>query len=477
MLFTSPKFLVFFSLFFGLYWFVFRKHLKAQNWLILGASYFFYAVWDWRFLIILMVTSLVSYSLGLAIDRSTHQKRRKALVLLGLLLAIGQLAIFKYFNFFIDSFNALISGLHLMGQFDILNLFIPIGISYYTFRVVSYLLDINNGKIKPTSDWLIYFNYVSFFPSLISGPIDKAGLLIPQLEQERNFDPELARMGMQQVLWGFFKKIVIANNCAEITGQIFANYSEMSASTLLLGLFLFTIQLYTDFSGYSDMAIGFARLIGFKITKNFDFPFFAQNIAEFWRKWHISLTSWLTEYVFTPLNIAFRDYGNRGIILSIVINFMIIGLWHGANWTYLVFGLIHGCFYIPMILKGTMFKRKKIKKGRLLPTTKEFFNMVGTFFLLMITLILFKSPTITDAYHYFSQLFSLSLFSVPSILPFGLILLIVFLLTVEWFGKAGEYALDQLTLPKVVRWLFYVLMVVCVFLNAGKQQEFVYFQF
>ena len=257
-------------------------------------------------------------------------------------------------------------------------LFRSLGISFFTFRTLSYLLDIDKGKIKAEKNWVVFFAYVSFFPSILSGPIDRAKNLIPQLEKKRAFDYNQAIDGLRQILWGLFKKIVIADNCAPFVNQIFNNYQSYPSSSLLLGAFFYAIQIYADFSGYSDMAIGISRLMGFNITKNFDFPFFAQNIAEYWRKWHMSLTSWLTDYVFTPLSIAFRDYGKWGLTFAIIINFTIIGIWHGPNWTYVLFGFLHGCYFIPLILRGTMNKKNKIAKGKLFPSFRELINMLAT---------------------------------------------------------------------------------------------------
>ncbi len=477
MLFTSPKFIVFFIVFFGLYWFVFAKNLKLQNLLVLLTSYLFYSMWDWRFLILLVGISVITFFLGLGIKRTRNDKRSKWLLVFGIVLVIGQLAFFKYFNFFISSFNKLLLTIGFTKSFDMLTLVLPIGISFYTFRIVSYLIDIYHEKIEPATNPIIYFTYVAFFPSLISGPIDKGSLLIPQLSKPRSFNYAQSVSGIRQILWGFFKKIVIADSCVALTNQIFSDYSIMPPIMLLLGAFLFTIQLYADFSGYSDMAIGFSKLIGFKVTKNFDFPFFAQNIAEFWRKWHISLTSWLTEYVFTPLNIAFRDYGKMGIILAILINFTIIGFWHGANWTFILFGVLHGLFYIPLIYNGTMFKSTKIKGKGIFPTKLEFMRILGTFLIVMFTLILFKSETVWDAFLFIKMIFSASIFSISHSFPVGVLILIFIFMTIEWFGRTGDFAIEKLRIPTFPRWSFYLVIFLLIFLKSGKQQEFVYFQF
>ncbi|MFN2440166.1 MAG: MBOAT family protein [Chitinophagaceae bacterium] len=405
------------------------------------------------------------------------------LLYIGLIQGIGTLAFFKYFNFFITSFNDAIQSLNINLNLQTLNIIVPLGISFFTFKTISYLLDIDKRKIKPATDWVVFFDYVSFFPCLLSGPIDKAKALIPQLEKRRVFVYDQAIDGLRQILWGLFKKVVIADNCAVITNELFDDYQELPASSLLVGAFVYAVQLYADFSGYSDMAIGFSRLIGFNVTKNFDFPFFAQNIAEYWRKWHISLTAWLTEYVFTPLSIAFRNYGKLGLILAILINFILVGLWHGANWTFVLFGFLHGCYFIPLILRGTMYKKKRIAKGKQLPTFREFINVLGTFILVMLTLIVFRSETIGQAYDYYSRLFSMSLFSAPVLAAankaFITFLFILIMFFIEWLGREQEYAIAHMGFkwPRPLRLAFYYCIIIAIFIFAGSGQQFIYFQF
>ncbi|PWA03848.1 MBOAT family O-acyltransferase, partial [Flavobacterium psychrotolerans] len=440
MVFNSITFFIFFTSFYLLYWFVVNKNLRLQNLLLLLGSYVFYGWADWRFLSLIIGISAFNFYLGLSIEKASNPKYRQLLVYVGLIQGIGGLAFFKYYNFFITSINDSIHSLNGTLNLQTLKIIVPLGISFFTFRTISYILDVDKGKIEATKDWVVFFNYVSFFPSVLSGPIDKAKMFIPQLEKKRVYDYNQTVDGLRQILWGLFKKVVVADNCALITNTIFDNYQTLPASSLLLGAFLYTIQIYADFSGYSDMAIGFSRLIGFNVTKNFDFPFFSQNIAEFWRKWHISLTSWLTEYVFTPLSIAFRDYDKMGLVMAILVNFTIIGIWHGANWTYVFFGFLHGCYFIPLILKGTMNKKKKIAKDRVFPTFREFINMLGTFILVMFTFILFRSETIGRAFGYFSSLFSKSLFSVPILSGSKLMLVITLLFVllmfiIEWIGR------------------------------------------
>jgi alginate O-acetyltransferase complex protein AlgI len=369
MIFNSAPFFIFFTAFFLLYWLVFNRNLKLQNLLILTGSYVFYAWWDWRFLFLLAGYSLLNFLLGLYMGRVKSQRAKNWLMYTGVIAGLGSLLYFKYSNFFITSL------LGIFPRLDIhtIQLILPLGISFYTFRTLSYLFDIHKGKMQPTTNWVAFFAFVAFFPCLLSGPVDKAKTLLPQLQAKRNFNYTNAADALRQILWGLFKKIVIADNLSLVTNNVYDNYLHLPGSTLLIGIVYFAIQLYADFSGYSDMAIGIARLLGFNITRNFDYPFFAQNIAEFWRKWHISLTSWLTEYVFTPLSITFRDYDKWGLVMAIMINFTLIGIWHGANWTFVLFGILHGFYYIPLIIKGTLNKKKKIA---LTGTTLPLWNLV-----------------------------------------------------------------------------------------------------
>ncbi len=486
MVFTSISFVIFFAVFFMLYWMVLNQHVKLQNLLLLMGSYIFYAWADWRFLFYLIGVSIINFFLGVYIEKTTKPKYKQWLLYIGLLQGIGGLVFFKYFNFFIESFNAAFHSLSPSSSLQTLNILVPLGISFFTFRTLSYLLDINKGKIKATKDWVVFFNYVSFFPTILSGPIDKARTFIPQLESKRIFKHHQATDGLRQILWGFFKKMVIADKCAIITNHIFSDYHSLPASTLLAGACLYTFQLYADFSGYSDMAIGFARLIGFNVTQNFAFPLFAQNIAEFWRKWHISLTSWLTEYLFTPLSIAFRDYSKAGLIGAILINFTIIGIWHGANWTFVLFGFIHGCLFIPLILKGTMNRRKKIANNTVLPTFKELMNVVGTFALVTFTFIIFRSASITDAVGFMHQLLS-GLVHHPGVFLlrsswapyFTISMMIALFMLIEWVGREQEYAIEKLGVnwPRPVRWAFYYSMLLSIIFFQSAQQAFIYFQF
>lgn len=487
MLFNSLEFVLFFISFFILYWFVFKQNVKFQNVLILIASYIFMGWWDIRFLLVLIISSIINFVLGIYIAKAEDNENRQRLLLrLGLLHGLGSLLFFKYCNFFIQSFVGAFDAFGVHLNIHTLNIILPLGISFYTFRAMSYLMDIESGKTEPVKDWVVFFSYLSFFPSSLSGPIDKARDFVPQLERSRTFDKVVAADGLRQILWGLFKKVVIADNCSGITAQVFEQYHIYPGSTLVVVAFLYTIEIYADFSGYSDMAVGIARLLGFNIMNNFRLPFFAQNIAEFWQKWHISLTTWMTEYVFTPLSFIFRAQGKRGTILAIIINFVLVGLWHGANWTFIVYGFLHGCYFIPLILKGTVNANKVIAKDSFFPTFKEFANVLGTFLLVMLTLIIFNSHSLSQAVDYYKHLFSSSLFSAPA-LPAGMrmiklqltMVFIGIMFIIEWIGRQQTYAIANLGLTwyRPLRWTMYYVLIFLIFYFSGNEQQFIYFQF
>jgi alginate O-acetyltransferase complex protein AlgI len=483
MIFNSLAFAVFFVAFFLLYWLAFARSVRTQNLLVLVGSYVFYAWGDWRFLPMLIGNSAIFYLLGMAIQRSRSDSAKHRLVLLGAALGLGGLIFFKYTAFLLQSAADALSAFGINLSAGPLQLLLPLGISFYTFRNLSYLFDIRNGKVEPAHDWIVFFCYVAFFPCLVAGPIDRPRTLIPQLEAKREFDYEAACDGLQQVAWGLFKKVVVADNCGSLVDDVFENYLDLPGSSLLLGAFFYAIQIYSDFSGYSDMAIGFSRLIGFNVTRNFDYPFFAQNIAEFWRRWHMSLTSWVTEYVYTPLAIRFRDLGKLGTILAIIINFTVIGVWHGANWTFVLFGFLHGCFFIPLVLRGTANRRQKVIAGGLLPSAIEARNMVLTFLLVMFSMILFRSATVGDAAEFLQRLASASLLSHPvmnnknlALLTLAYALLLIF---TEWLGRDKPFAIYRTgrNLPKPIRWVLYYAGVLFMFFCAGTGQDFIYGQF
>jgi len=484
MIFNSIDFLIFFVVVFSLYYFVLKERTKSQNVLLLVASYVFYAWANWKILPLLAVTTVGFYGLGIAAFDAKTEKRKSLFTALGVIFGIGTLLYFKYFNFFISSFKDLFELFGLQTNLHTFKIIVPIGISFYTFRLLSYIIDIQRGKIEPTRDIIAFATYVAFFPCILAGPIDRPATLIPQLRSKRVFDYPLAVDGMKQILWGLFKKVVIADNFAVYVNQIFGSYQDQTGSVLLLGAVFYSFQMYADFSGYSDIAIGLSKVLGFRVTKNFDYPYFAQNIAEFWRKWHISLTSWLTDYVFMPLNIKWRDWNKWGMILAIIVNFVLCGLWHGDNWTFVLWGFYHGLLFIPLILSGAMFKKSKIETYKWgFPKPKTLFNILLTFGLVTLGLVLFRSDSIGQAFEYFGGIGTKSLFSIPNVLlpniqSTAIALFILFF--VEWIGRKEEYAIASLGLnwKRTFRWMFYLLIgyFVC-FHGSQTEQNFVYFQF
>jgi len=481
MTFNSIEFLVFFLFFYILYWQVFGEKIKTQNRLLLIGSYLFYAWFNWKFLLLLFISSAISYLIGLSISKTQDEKKKSIFLYLALFLSLAVLFFFKYFNFFIESVANLLTLFGFTPNIHTLKILLPLGISFYTFRLISYIIDVYNEKIEATNDWLVFFNYVSFFPCLIAGPIDKPDNFIPQLENKRKFSYSQTVDGFRQILWGLFKKVVIADACEPITRELFNNYQDYPGSSLLLGSFVYIFQIYADFSGYSDMAIGISKLLGFSIPKNFNYPFFAQNIAEFWQRWHISLTNWMTEYVYTPLSFIFRSYAKKGIILSILINFVLVGLWHGSNWTFVIFGLLHGLYFIPLILNGTLSKKNKSSYNH-----KIWTGMLTTFTIVMLTSIIFRCDSISIALHYYTILFSKSLFCLPIIktgysILFVTLLFIIIMIVTEWFGKDDNYGIASTFTKKSrgIRWSFYIFLLLSIyyFSFVDKTQLFIYLQF
>ncbi len=479
MIFNSIPFAIFFVFFYFLYWLAAARSTKIRNIILLLGSYFFYAWWDWQFLFLLIGVTLVTYISANYISKTINEKSKSIVFALNIIVSIGILVYFKYTNFFISSFINLLDSFGFKTDLSVLQIILPLGISFYLFRAISYILDVKNGKAKACIDLLLFANHIAFFPSLISGPIDRAKTLIPQLEKEIKFDYSQTTDGLRQILWGLFKKIVVADNLAAATLPIFDGYLTMQPNILLLGAFYFSIQLYADFSGYSDMAIGIAKLLGFNITKNFDFPYFSQSVTEFWRKWHISLTSWLTDYIFTPISIHLRDYPKLSLFVGIITTFLISGLWHGANWTFVVWGALHGLYYVPSIIMGTMLsKKKKNKEQTLIQKLSDYKNMLGLFLLIMLTNVFFKAQSIQQAVTYLMRLVSLETFQIPTLYKSQFPAVII-LLSIEWSQKNASHGLQNFGFkwPQIVRWLFYFILIALIFVYNNKEQQFIYFQF
>ena len=477
MLFNSIEFAIFLPVVFLLYWFVFNRNLKMQNLFIVVASCVFYGWWDWRFLVLLAFTSLFSYASGLAIEKYRDIPRKaKTVNILNIVINLLILGVFKYYNFFVTSFADAFLG----GKTDglLLKVILPVGISFYTFKALSYSIDVYREKLKPTRDVIQYCAYVGFFPQLLAGPIDRATNLLPQLEKPRTFDYETGVDGLRQILWGLFKKMVIADNCAIYVDRVFSTYQTQNGSTLLLAAIFFAFQIYGDFSGYSDMAIGTGKLFGFKTMKNFNMPYFSRDIAEFWRRWHISLTTWFRDYVYIPLG------GSRCSKAKIVRNtfviFLLSGLWHGANWTFIAWGAFHALLFLPLILIGKNRKyRDTVAEGRFLPSFKEFGQMLLTFFLATVGWIIFKADSIGQAWNYLKGICSTSLFSRPDASGVtGFAVAIVVMLLVEWFHRDKEHGFDLSGIKwGVVRYAAYLAVLFLTFAFGGHAVNFIYFQF
>ena len=472
---------------FLLYWFVFdrfiskSKHqLKLQNAFVVAASYVFYGWWDWRFLLLIAFTSFCSWGSGLLIGKAETKGKAKRWMWLNIVLNLGILALFKYYDFFVTEFAHLF---HVSTEGLLLKVILPVGISFYTFQALSYSIDVYRGKIAPTRDIVAFFAFISFFPQLVAGPIERATNLLPQFLKKREFRYDNAVDGMRQILWGLFKKIVVADNCAVYVDQVFSTYAEQSGSTLLMAAIFFTFQIYGDFSGYSDIAIGTAKLFGIKLMRNFNVPYFSRDIAEFWRRWHISLTTWFRDYVYIPLGGS--RVSKSKVVRNTFIIFLVSGFWHGANWTFIAWGAYHAILFLPLILTGKNRKyTNQVAEGRFLPTLKEIGQILLTFFLAVIGWIIFRSATISDSVHYIVGLCDASLFSVPWMKTVNSFVLLVgsilMMIVIEWLQRNNEHGLSlnkKLARP-LVRWGLYLLVTLMVFvLQSNKAVQFIYFQF
>jgi D-alanyl-lipoteichoic acid acyltransferase DltB (MBOAT superfamily) len=478
MLFNSLNFAIFLPIVFFIYWFATKGNLKLQNILLLISSYFFYACWDWRFLFLLIFSTLLDYYTGIKMSDAKNQKSKRFWFWLSISINLGFLGIFKYYNFFAESFATALDNIGLSVNPWTLKIILPVGISFYTFHGLSYVIDIYKDRIKAEKNFIDYSVFVSFFPLLVAGPIERATHLLPQIQKKRTFDYSKAVDGLRQILWGLFKKVVIADQCAEYANQIFNNSADYSGSTLVIGAIFFTFQIYGDFSGYSDIALGTARLFGIDLLKNFAFPYFSRDIAEFWRRWHISLSSWFKDYLYIPLG------GSKGgmwlKIRNTFIIFLVSGFWHGANWTFIVWGFLNALYIMPSIIFNANRNNLEIvAKGKYIPNLKDLFSILITFSLTVFAWIFFRAENISHAMTYISQIFSRSLFSIPTIIPKVTFILIILFLIIEWFGREENYAIENLGLKwkRPIRYAMYYAIIIAIFWFGGKEQQFIYFQF
>lgn len=506
MLFNSFEFLIFLPIVFVLYWWVFgyamrgSKHqLVCQNALVVVASYLFYGWWDWRFLLLIAFTTICSYASGIAIGRSQVKWHKKAWMLGNVLINLLILGIYKYYDFFVGSLASL---LQIDAQKHLLHLILPVGISFYTFQALSYSIDVYKGKLPPTTNLLAFTAFLSFFPQLVAGPIERATNLLPQFLQKRTFNYADGVDGLRQMLWGMFKKVVVADNCAFYVDQIFANIDSHNAGTLAVAAVLFTFQIYGDFSGYSDIAIGLGKLFGIKLMRNFNVPYFSRDIAEFWRRWHISLTTWFRDYVYIPLGGSRPNlpqgtahptlYKKAIIVRNTFIIFLLSGFWHGANWTFVLWGAYHAMLFLPLILLEKNRKYTNVvatlspnnpQPGltsiKRLPTLLEIGQMALTFVLAVFGWIIFRSDSIEMTGIYLSRMLDVSLWGMPYLTNkvFTFLPLLI-MLGMEWFNRAENHGLAMRGIhSKVVRYGIYMVLSLLIIISMGPEQNFIYFQF
>ena len=481
MLFNSIDFALFLPPVFILYWFVTQKNLSLQNLLLLVSSYFFYACWDWRFLFLLIFSTCLDYYTAIKISEGKTRSGKQFWFWLSICVNLGFLGIFKYYNFFAESLADSLALLGLKIHPGSLEVILPVGISFYTFHGLSYVIDIYKERIQPEKNFVTYSVFVSYFPLLVAGPIERATHLLPQIKVARKFDYHKAVDGLRQILWGLFKKVVIADQCAEYANLAFNHTGDYSGSTLVLGALFFTFQIYGDFSGYSDIALGVSRLFGIELLRNFAYPYFSRDIAEFWRRWHISLSSWFRDYLYFPLGGSQGGQASR--IRNTFIIFLVSGFWHGANWTFIVWGLLNALYIMPSIIMATNRQNLDIvAKGKNLPSVGEFFSILITFALTVLAWIFFRAESVGHAIIYIGGIFGPDLLSVPEFAALRTFITIgftIFMVLIEWKGREQQFALAQFGLqwPRFLRWVFYAWLVVLIVLNSGGEQEFIYFQF
>jgi len=451
--------------------------------LIVIASYIFYGWWDWRFLLLILFSTVVDYTVGLYMSKGKKPTPRKHLLWTSVIVNLGLLGFFKYYNFFIDNFVQAFTFFGSQFQPNTLNIILPVGISFYTFQTLSYTIDIYRRKLEPSKDFVSFAAFVSFFPQLVAGPIERATNLLPQFYTKRNFNYNLAVDGLRQILWGLFKKMVIADNCAVYANLIFNNSEDYSGSTLALGAVFFAFQIYGDFSGYSDIAIGTSKLFGFHLMKNFAFPYFSRDIAEFWRRWHISLSTWFRDYLYIPLG------GSRGKksqqIRNVFIIFVVSGFWHGANWTFIVWGLLNALYFLPLlVLKKNRVHTDTVAQNSFLPSLKELIQLSITFGFTIIAWVFFRAESVSHAYHFLIDMFSLDLFSLPVYtvrkLVYPILILLGFFVIIEWLGRRDRFAIEKIiiSLPCFIRWFFYAFLIFLIGMYMQTNETpFIYFQF
>lgn len=478
MLFNSLPFLFFMFVVFVVYWFVLNKSVQMQNIFILLASYIFYAWWDWRFLFLIFISSLSDYFIGLQIDKPISQKKQTHWLILSIVINLSILVFFKYFNFFIDNFIRVFSLFGVELNAVTLSIVLPVGISFYTFQTMSYTIDIYRKQLKATKDFISFFAFVSFFPQLVAGPIERASNLLIQFKTKREFDYQKSTIALRQILWGLFQKIVIADNCGVYVNYVFDNYQHQSSITLIFTAFVFAFQIYADFAGYSNIAIGVAQLLGFKLMQNFQSPYFSQNITELWRRWHISLSTWLRDYLYTPLALKTRHWKNWGIAFATILTFLLCGLWHGAAWHFIAFGVLHG-----VALTYEIFTKKTRKKWKKHINKYVYKNMsiFFTFMFWVFTVIVFRINSLTDFFGYIKQI----LHNTNAVSPLPdvkktILWLLAFFIIAEYIGRKNKFAIEKLNkkTSKITRYALYSFLIFLIFMFYQTEGDaFIYFQF
>ncbi|MTE26535.1 MBOAT family O-acyltransferase [Winogradskyella ouciana] len=478
MLFNSFEYLWFLPTVFLLYWFVFNKNLKLQNLFLLIVSYIFYGWWDWRFLTLIAFSSLVDYNIGLLLANAKFKHRRKLLLAISIMVNLGLLGYFKYCNFFIENFVDMFNAFGINLQVSTLRIILPVGISFYTFQTMSYTIDVYRGKLKPTNNAIQFFAYVSFFPQLVAGPIERAVNLLPQFEKKRQFNYEKASDGVRQIIWGLFKKVVIADNCAVYVNQIFDSPADHNGLTLALGAVLFAFQIYGDFSGYSDIAIGTAKLFGFDLMKNFATPYFSRDIAEFWRRWHISLSTWFRDYLYIPLG------GSRGGMWMKVRNtfiiFLVSGFWHGANWTFIIWGFLNALYFLPLLFRNKNRQYiEVVASSSYLPSFKELMLIIKTFILTTLAWVFFRADTLSLAVEYIVSIFNHDNGFIGPIQFMRLLPILLLFIVFDWMHRNQTESLICSHEYKVLNtiWVLSVVILILWLGNFFNPQEFIYFDF
>ncbi len=481
MIFNSIDFALFLPIVFIIYWSSYRKSLKIQNFILVVSSYIFYGWWDWRFLILIFFSTLLDYTIGIAIQNQTNDRKRKLLLWTSIIVNLGLLVFFKYCNFFIDNF---VSAFSFFGQdlnINSLNIILPVGISFYTFQTLSYTIDVYQRKLNATKDILAFTAFVTFFPQLVAGPIERATNLLPQFYTKRVFDYSKAVNGLKQILWGLFKKLVIADNCATIANEIFNNSTDYGGSALFLGAIFFAFQIYGDFSGYSDIAIGTSRLFGYDLMRNFNSPYFSRDIAEFWRKWHISLSTWFRDYVYIPLGGSSGNKWNK--IRNTFIIFIVSGFWHGANWTFIIWGLLNALFFLPLLLTNkNRNNMETVALGKIIPSISEILKILFTFGLTVLAWIFFRADNLNHAFQFIKDIFTDfdSYLSISVYMKYKTTLILIgIFIGLEWLGREGQFAIENIGMnwKRPIRFIFYYILILFIFMLGGNNQDFIYFQF